>query len=244
MTGSSAVPLGLSESSDDDAAGWRRLHADAVARLQSWEAPDDQQERLRLDFLEHHARAPRRHEQGRPSGSPHRQCHRARRGGRVGPAHAAPSGARVVPVRRPLRAGRRLGVARSEAGGPGGVGHTDISVLPPIVQLDRHVLAGDFGSCREHSTSGSRPCQHGLPRPPSARSRSTCGGGRSTPFPKAPGTTCDRSWTPLDAGSPADCADGWARRDGIRGRMPSGGAGGRAHSSLRSRPAAAETPWR
>lgn len=36
-----------------DAAAWRLLHADAVARLESWEAPDEQQEGLRRDFLDH-----------------------------------------------------------------------------------------------------------------------------------------------------------------------------------------------
>ncbi|WP_343992006.1 NUDIX hydrolase [Terrabacter terrae] len=29
-------------------------------------------------------------------------------------------------------------------------GIADIPVLPEIVQLDRHVLVGDFGTCREH----------------------------------------------------------------------------------------------
>jgi len=150
VTGSSAVPFGLTQSSDDDAAGWRRLHADAVARLQSWEAPDDQQERLRLDFLEHLLAHPDAMSKAGPpahlTGSVivldeegdsalltlHR---RAREWFQFG-GHFEPGDASV------WHAARRE--AREESGIP------DISLLPPIVQLDRHVLSGDFGRCREH----------------------------------------------------------------------------------------------
>ena len=150
MTGSSAVPLRLSTPLDDDAAGWRRLHADAVARLESWEAPDDQQERLRLEFLEHL----RAHPDAMSKAGP--------------PAHLTGSvivldeegSSALLTLHRRAREWFQFGghfepgdvsvwhaatrEAREESGIP------DISALPPIIQLDRHVLAGDFGSCREH----------------------------------------------------------------------------------------------
>ena len=150
MTGSSAVPFGLRQSSDDDAAGWRRLHADAVARLQSWEAPDDQQERLRLDFLEHLLAHPDAMSKAGP------------------PAHLTGSvivldeegDAALLTLHRRAREWFQFGghfepgdasvwhAARREAREESGI--SDISVPPTIVQLDRHVLSGDFGRCREH----------------------------------------------------------------------------------------------
>lgn len=129
---------------------WSRLHDDAVRRLEAWQAPDEQQERLRLDFLEHlreHPDAvsksgPPAHltgsvivldEEGRSALlTLHR---RAREWFQFG-GHFEPDDASV------WHAATRE--AREESG------IADISALPDIVQLDRHVLVGDFGHCREH----------------------------------------------------------------------------------------------
>jgi 8-oxo-dGTP pyrophosphatase MutT (NUDIX family) len=126
------------------------LHADAVARLESWEAPDDQQERLRLEFLEHLRAHPGAMSKAGP------------------PAHLTGSvivldeegRSALLTLHRRAREWFQFGghfergdvsvwhaatrEAREESGIP------DISALPPIIHLDRHVLAGDFGSCREH----------------------------------------------------------------------------------------------
>lgn len=129
---------------------WQRLHDDAVARLEAWSAPDEHQDRLRREFLEHLRRHP---DAVRKSGPPahltgslvvldeegrsalltlHR---RARQWFQFG-GHFEPGDASV------WHAAMREG--REESGIP------DITPLPEIVQLDRHVLSGDFGSCREH----------------------------------------------------------------------------------------------
>lgn len=150
MTGTSTPgPDAPATASGDDAA-WRRLHDDAVARLEAWAAPDEHQEQLRREFLEHLRQHP---DAMRKSGPPahltgsmlvldeegssalltlHR---RARQWFQFG-GHFEPGDASV------WHAAMREG--REESGIP------DITPLPEIVQLDRHVLVGDFGTCREH----------------------------------------------------------------------------------------------
>ncbi|MEW1953905.1 NUDIX domain-containing protein [Terrabacter sp. NPDC080008] len=131
-------------------AGWRWLHDDAVDRLEAWTPPDDQQERLRAEFLEHLRRHPDAMSKAGPpahltgsvivldeSGSSalltlHRK---ARQWFQFG-GHFEP-GDRSV-----WHAATREG--REESGIP------ELTALPEIVQLDRHVLLGDFGTCREH----------------------------------------------------------------------------------------------
>ena len=162
MTGSSAIPFGGSESSDADAAGWRRLHADAVARLQSWKAPDDQQERLRLDFLQHLLAHPDAMSKAGP------------------PAHLTGSvivldeegDSALLTLHRRAREWFQFGGHfepgdasvwhAAMAGGSGGVGHirhlgasADRPARSPLFSPATSAAAAST------STSGSRPCQHG-----------------------------------------------------------------------------------
>jgi 8-oxo-dGTP pyrophosphatase MutT (NUDIX family) len=126
------------------------LQADAVERLGAWRAPDEQQEGLRLQFLAHL----RDHPDGMSKAGP--------------PAHLTASvmvvdeagTSTLLTLHKRARLWFQLGghfepgdasvwhaatrEAREESGMP------DISALPEIAQLDRHVLAGDFGTCREH----------------------------------------------------------------------------------------------
>ncbi len=133
-----------------DATAWRRLRDDAVARLETWEAPDEQQEGLRRDFLQHlHVHPDAMSKAGPPAhftgsvivldeegGSALLTLHRRARAWFQFGGHFEPGDESV------WHAATRE--AREESGIP------DISVLPEVVQLDRHVLSGDFGRCREH----------------------------------------------------------------------------------------------
>lgn len=133
-----------------NAAAWRRLHDDAVARLESWAAPDERQERLRGEFLDHlHA-----HPAAMSKAGP--------------PAHLTGSvivldddgDAALLTLHRRARAWFQFGghfepgdasvwhAATREAREESGI--ADITAFPEIAQLDRHLLSGDFGTCREH----------------------------------------------------------------------------------------------
>ncbi|GAA5027208.1 NUDIX hydrolase [Terrabacter aeriphilus] len=134
----------------DAGAAWATLHADAVARLESWAAPDARQEQLRLDFLAHLAAHPDAMSKAGP------------------PAHLTGSvivldeagGSALLTLHRRAREWFQFGghyepgdasvwhAATREAREESGIAH--IAALPEIVQLDRHVLVGDFGTCREH----------------------------------------------------------------------------------------------
>ena len=151
MTGTGPVLPGVTAAQESAGApGWRRLHDDAVRRLEAWQAPDDQQETLRRDFLEHlHA-----HPDSMSKTGP--------------PAHLTGSvivldedgGSALLTLHRRARAWFQFGghfelgdasvwhAATREAREESGI--SDISALPEIVQLDRHMLDGDFGRCREH----------------------------------------------------------------------------------------------
>jgi len=133
-----------------DAAAWRRLHDDAVARLESWAAPDEQQERLRREFLDHLDAHPDAMSKAGP------------------PAHLTGSvivldddgDAALLTLHRRARAWFQFGghfepgdasvwhAATREAREESGI--ADITAFPEIAQLDRHLLSGDFGTCREH----------------------------------------------------------------------------------------------
>ena len=133
-----------------DGARWDRLHADAVARLEAWSAPDEHQERLRVEFLDHLRAHPDAVSKEGPA------------------AHLTGSvivldetgGSALLTLHRRARAGFQFGghyepgdesvwhAATREAREESGI--ADITALPEIVQLDRHVLHGDFGACREH----------------------------------------------------------------------------------------------
>ena len=133
-----------------DADAWLRLRADAVARLEAWGAPDAGQERLRQEFLAHLAAHPdAMSKQGPP----------AHLTGSVVVLDADATSTLLTHHRRAL-AWFQLGghyeagdasvwdAARREATEESGI--DALTVLPGIVQLDRHVLVGDFGTCREH----------------------------------------------------------------------------------------------
>ncbi|GAB3081477.1 NUDIX hydrolase [Intrasporangium mesophilum] len=131
-------------------SGWERLHADAVARLEGWSAPDAQQEQLRVDFLRHL----RRHADAMARSGP--------------PAHLTGSvivldeagEAALLTHHRRARQWFQFGghyelgdasvwhAAMREAREESGVAY--VTPLPEIAQLDRHVLVGDFGTCQEH----------------------------------------------------------------------------------------------
>jgi 8-oxo-dGTP pyrophosphatase MutT (NUDIX family) len=129
---------------------WRRLHADAVSRLEAWSAPDERQERLRVEFLEHLRAYPDAVSKTGPPAhltgsvilldetgeSALLTLHkRAREWFQFG-GHFEPGDDSV------------WGAATREAREESGI--TDVVALPEIIQLDRHVLVGDFGACREH----------------------------------------------------------------------------------------------
>ena len=132
------------------APAWQLLHDDAVARLEAWAAPDAEQEHLRVAYLAHL----RAHPDAVSKAGP--------------PAHLTGSvivldetaQSALLTLHRRARQWFQFGghfepgdesvwaaatrEAREESGIP------DVTALPEIVQLDRHVLAGDFGMCREH----------------------------------------------------------------------------------------------
>jgi 8-oxo-dGTP pyrophosphatase MutT (NUDIX family) len=135
---------------DAVAAAFAPLHADAVDVLTTWDAPDAAQARLRDAYLEHLAA----HADGVAKAGP--------------PAHLTascvvldPGGTQVLlTLHRRANAWFQFGghletgdvslwaAARREAREESGI--AVLEPLPHPVQLDRHVLVGAFGSCREH----------------------------------------------------------------------------------------------
>jgi 8-oxo-dGTP pyrophosphatase MutT (NUDIX family) len=129
---------------------YEHLHADAVSVLSRWRAPDAVQERLRLDYLDHLAAHPDGVAKAGPPAHLTASCivvdaarervlltlhRRAREWFQFG-GHLEPGDSSLWAA-----AARE---AREESG---------LDVLEPLpepVQLDRHVLAGGFGRCREH----------------------------------------------------------------------------------------------
>lgn len=129
---------------------YSHLHTDAVAVLSHWPAPDAGQERLRRDYLDHLAA----HPDGVAKAGP--------------PAHLTASCVVVdadhervmLTLHRRAREWFQFGghleagdasvwaAARREAREESGLG--SLEPLHQPVQLDRHVLVGDFGRCREH----------------------------------------------------------------------------------------------
>lgn len=153
MSGSPEAPA---QTLDTDAAAevppaYLRLRGDAIRTLEQWRAPDDQQERLRLELLQHCAE----HDGALWKQGP--------------PAHLTASTLVLNPsldrVLLTLHAKARMWLqfgghlepqdvsvldaaareAREESGLPGLVVH------PQLVHLDRHrLLATGFGRCAEH----------------------------------------------------------------------------------------------
>ncbi len=132
------------------AAAFAHLHAEARSTLESWEAPDEQQEGVRVAYLEHL----RRHPDGVAKDGP--------------PAHLTASclvlsgdGEHVLlthhrRARSWFQFGGHLEVGDSglhaaatrEAREESGI--ATVTPAPFVVQLDRHALHGDFVHCREH----------------------------------------------------------------------------------------------
>ncbi len=132
------------------AAAYGHLLTDARAVLEGWSAPDPDQETLRRDYLRHLAA----HPDGVARAGP--------------PTHLTAScvvldraGERVLlTLHRKARAWFQFGghleerdatllaAARREAREESGV--DGLEPLPRPVQLDRHLLVGAFGRCREH----------------------------------------------------------------------------------------------
>lgn len=132
------------------ATAYRVLHADAMRLLREWDAPDAGQETLRRDYLAHL----QAHPDGVAKAGPPAHLtasvlvldrsrrrvllthHRKARAWLQFGGHLEPTDASVwaAAVRE----------ATEESGLAG------IAVDPRIAHLDRHVLRGDFGRCREH----------------------------------------------------------------------------------------------
>lgn len=129
---------------------YAHLRADALARLEAWSPPDDRQAVLRDEMLGHL----RAHEDAMAKSGP--------------PAHFTGSvlvldedlSAVLLTHHRKAREWFQFGghyepgdasvwhAAMREAREESGL--DDLTVVDEIVQLDRHALVGDFGTCREH----------------------------------------------------------------------------------------------
>lgn len=147
-----AAGQGLADTASAETASTETgpAHRDAVRRLSTWTAPDPQQEALRRELLAHVLAHPDALAKSGP------------------PAHLTASllvldetCTRVLLTHhRRARAWFQLGghieaadatlLAAAAREGREESGISGLSVLPEIAQLDRHVLAGDFGRCREH----------------------------------------------------------------------------------------------
>lgn len=132
------------------AQAFAHLHADAMATLTAWDAPDESQERLRTAYLAHLQR--------HPDGV-----------AKAGPAtHLTASCLVITPDARDVllthhrrakqwfQFGGHLELddpslwAAAAREGREESGIASATPEPVIVQLDRHKLDGDFGRCREH----------------------------------------------------------------------------------------------
>ncbi len=131
-------------------AAFASLRADAMSVLQGWAAPDAGQDRLRRDYLDHLAAHPDAVAKAGPPAHLTASCvvldpggervlltlHRKANEWFQFGGHLEPGDASV------WAAARREG--REESG------IQTLEPLPEPVQLDRHVLVGSFGACREH----------------------------------------------------------------------------------------------
>ena len=97
-----------------------------------------------------------------------------------------------------LRSGGPLAACGGAREAPEESGIDGLESLRVPVQLDRHLLLGDFGRCREHLDVRYAAIAPPAPSRGSAPSRSTCGGGRWTPCPRAHARSWCRSCRPLD----------------------------------------------
>ncbi|MEO7422620.1 MAG: NUDIX domain-containing protein [Ornithinibacter sp.] len=131
-------------------ATYDALHTDVRHVLRRWVAPDAQQEALRTAFLNHLDDHPDAVAKAGPGAHLTASClvldasgehvlltHHKRAG------QWFQFGGHLEPGDRSV-----LEAARREAREESGLDH--LSPTPTPVQLDRHVLVGDFGACREH----------------------------------------------------------------------------------------------
>ncbi|WP_052112794.1 NUDIX hydrolase [Knoellia aerolata] len=131
-------------------AAFAHLHAQARATLGSWHAPDERQDALRAAYLEHL----HRHPDGVAKAGP--------------PEHLTASCLVLSPdAEHVLLTHHRRARSWFQFGGHLDVGDVDlhaaatreareesgiptVTPAPVVVQLDRHILHGDFVHCREH----------------------------------------------------------------------------------------------
>lgn len=147
---SEATTAGRHVTDDAVATASRHLHTDAVRVLRGWAPPGDDQARLREEYLEHLAAHPDGVAKAGPPAHLTASCivldasgeqalltlhKRAGEWFQFG-GHLEPGDASV------------WAAARREAREESGI--DDLEPLPDPVQLDRHVLVGAFGRCREH----------------------------------------------------------------------------------------------
>jgi 8-oxo-dGTP pyrophosphatase MutT (NUDIX family) len=141
---------GIPESAADVAATFEHLRADVVAVLRAWEAPDAEQAALRRAYLAHLAAHPDSVGKAGPPAHLTASCVVLdRTGERVLLTHHRRAGqwfqfgGHLEPTDVSLRAAAAR-EAREESGVAGLV-----PTLEPV-QLDRHLLVGDFTHCQEH----------------------------------------------------------------------------------------------
>lgn len=153
-TGRSSHPApDLQQQHSARVAAYQHLHADAVRLLSGWAAPDERQEALRRDYLGHLAL----YADGVAKAGP--------------PAHLTASvlvlddSLEHVLLTHHRKAGAWLqlgghlepgdaglyAAAQREVREESGLDGLDaVRIVPVVAQLDRHVLVGAFGACREH----------------------------------------------------------------------------------------------
>lgn len=134
----------------DTATTFAHLHADAVAVLREWAAPDASQAALRDDYLAHLAEHPDGVAKAGPPAHLTASCLVLdARGERVLLTHHRKADA-WFQFGGHLEAGDRSLWQAARREGREESGLADLEPLPQPVQLDRHVLVGSFGRCHEH----------------------------------------------------------------------------------------------
>lgn len=129
---------------------YRLLHEDATRRLSSWKAPDPAQERLREGYLAHLAAHPDAMWKHGPPAHFTASCLVLDRTGSQA----------LLTLHRKARVWFQFGGhfelgdtdahAAAQREGREESGIATLVARPEMVQLDRHLLVGSFGRCREH----------------------------------------------------------------------------------------------
>ena len=129
---------------------YAHLHADAARVLGGWDAPDARQEELRRGYLAHLASHPDAVAKAGPPEHLTGSCVVLDASGdRVLLTHHRRAG-QWFQFGGHLEAGDPSLWAAARREGREESGLAELEPLPDPVQLDRHVLVGDFGHCREH----------------------------------------------------------------------------------------------